>query len=247
VDIELFATSRKIEDSLKKQSCTECLQWCNENKSHLRKNKSSLEFQLRVQEFVELIRGGDVTGAIQYARRNFPAWIDTHPLEIQKVMALLAFPPKSTTMLKAYKKYYEPSRWHDLVMMFRQDNYSLNQLTSQTVLAITLQAGMSALKTPQCYQQQNRNTNCPICSGPLNKLAERLPNSHHINSCIVCRISGDIMDEDNNPMVLPNGNVYSSRALQSMAASGTYGRNKIMDPRSQTIFDFGQCKKAFLT
>jgi hypothetical protein len=43
----------------------------------------------------------------------------------------------------------------------------------------------------------------------MRQLAEKLPFSHHITSCIVCRISGAIMDENNPPMVLPNGHVYS--------------------------------------
>ena len=40
-------------------------------------------------------------------------------------------------------------------------------------------------------------------------LAEEVPFSHHVNSTIVCRLSGKIMDEDNMPMAFPNGYVYS--------------------------------------
>jgi macrophage erythroblast attacher len=31
-------------------SCEECLKWCNENKTKLKKNNSSLEFDLRIQQ-----------------------------------------------------------------------------------------------------------------------------------------------------------------------------------------------------
>ena len=37
VDIDLFAKSRKIEDSLRNRSCSECLVWCIENRSKLKK------------------------------------------------------------------------------------------------------------------------------------------------------------------------------------------------------------------
>lgn len=39
VDIQLFAQSEKIEEALKNHSCKECLAWCSENKSSLRKMK----------------------------------------------------------------------------------------------------------------------------------------------------------------------------------------------------------------
>jgi len=41
VDIELFAQSAKVEQALMRQSCTECLQWCKENNSSLKKIKVS--------------------------------------------------------------------------------------------------------------------------------------------------------------------------------------------------------------
>jgi macrophage erythroblast attacher len=54
-----------------------------------------------------------------------------------------------------------------------------------------------------------KNRDCPACDPWLGKLAEEVPFSHHVNSTIVCRLSGKIMDEDNAPMAFPNGYVYS--------------------------------------
>jgi macrophage erythroblast attacher len=39
VDIQLFAQSERIEEALRNHSCKECLAWCNENRSSLRKMK----------------------------------------------------------------------------------------------------------------------------------------------------------------------------------------------------------------
>ncbi len=101
------------------------------------------------------------------------------------------------------------------------------------MFVISLQAGLSALKTHMCYQPDNQNIHCPVCSkssasssslnntmttsatvggggGVIGKLAENLPMAHHVNSCIVCRVNGTIMNEDNPPLVLPNGMVYST-------------------------------------
>lgn len=48
--------SREVENSLTKRETSKCLAWCHDNRSKLRKLKSTLEFNIRVQEFVELVR-----------------------------------------------------------------------------------------------------------------------------------------------------------------------------------------------
>ena len=47
-----------------------------------------------------------------------------------------------------------------------------------------------------------------MCSRSLNKLAQPLPMAHCANSRLVCKISGDVMNENNPPMMLPTGYVY---------------------------------------
>jgi macrophage erythroblast attacher len=63
--------------------------------------KSSLEFSLRLQEFIELVRARKIKDAILYAKKNLVPWADTNMPEIQKAMGLLAFPPY--TKCKRYK------------------------------------------------------------------------------------------------------------------------------------------------
>lgn len=80
----MFLTAKEVEESLERQETATCLAWCHDNKSRLRKMKvapfpqsqfapcvreradladiclllgqSCLEFSLRIQEFIELIR-----------------------------------------------------------------------------------------------------------------------------------------------------------------------------------------------
>ncbi|CAJ0760398.1 10775_t:CDS:10 [Entrophospora sp. SA101] len=233
VDIELFTQTRRVEQALQQYSCTEALAWCNLNKTNLRKMQSTLEFNLRLQEFIELVRANKKSDAIAYSRKYLTAWSDMHIKEIQQAMCLLAFP--SSTFCPPYKKLYDESRWDALITQFRADNFALNSLTSQPLLNVTLQAGLSALKTPMCYQTENRNINCPVCTPEtLGPLAQSLPLSHHVNSTIVCRLSGEIMDENNPPMTLPNGYVYSLKALTEMASKNN---GKITCPRTGVVFN----------
>ncbi|KAF9973530.1 GID complex subunit containing RING finger motif [Actinomortierella ambigua] len=226
VDIELFVQSRKVEQALQRFSCTECLQWCHENKSSLKKIKSTLEFSLREQEFIELVRKRQTQEAIAYARKYLTPWQETHMREIKQGL-------------------YDASRWKMLIGRFRADNFALQCFTPEPILNVTLQAGLSALKTPMCYIDEHRNVNCPVCDGEtLGALATDLPLSHHFNSTIVCRISGQIMNEDNLPMALPNGYVYSYNALMEMASMNN---GKATCPRTGAVYDISQIKKVFIS
>lgn len=66
------------------------------------------------------------------------------------------------------------------------------------------------LLVSQCYKEDgsSKNPDCPVCSKSLNKLAQPLPMAHCANSRLVCKISGEVMNENNPPMMLPNGYVY---------------------------------------
>ncbi|CAG8556075.1 200_t:CDS:2 [Funneliformis mosseae] len=242
VDVELFSQARRVEQALQRFSCNEALRWCNDNKSNLRKMQSTFEFNLRLQEFIELVRAGKRGEAILYAKKYLNSFQELHLKEIQRAMTLLAFQPGTKCL--PYKKLYDASRWDALISQFRADNFALNSLTSQPLLTVTLQAGLSALKTPMCCQPDNKNINCPVCSpDTLGLLAQNLPLSHHVNSTIVCRLSGEIIDEDNPPMSLPNGYVYSLKALQDM-----YNKSgQIKCPRTEDVYDFSQLKKVYIS
>lgn len=64
---------------------------------------------------------------------------------------------------------------------------------------------MSALKTPQCYSTNSRNINCPVCQPQINEIAFSLPFSHCAQSRLICRVTKKPLNENNHPMVLPNG------------------------------------------
>jgi hypothetical protein len=55
-DMHIFADARRVTESLKGHDCSAALVWCAENRARLKKIKSSLEFKLRLQEFLELVR-----------------------------------------------------------------------------------------------------------------------------------------------------------------------------------------------
>ena len=82
----------------------------------------------------------------RYARKHFNGGSDHLLKDIQQAMGLLAF--STNTRVKRYQRLFSPSRWAGLIDQFRQENFALYQLSQRSVLSVTLQAGLSALKTP---------------------------------------------------------------------------------------------------
>lgn len=65
--LDVFLVSREVERSLSRRETAKCLAWCHDNRSKLRKLKSTMEFNLRIQEFVELVRQDHRMEAVRYS------------------------------------------------------------------------------------------------------------------------------------------------------------------------------------
>ncbi|KAG8994598.1 GID complex subunit containing RING finger motif [Tulasnella sp. JGI-2019a] len=243
VEVDLFSDIHRVEEALRRHNCSEALMWCSQNKTALTKMKSTLEFDLRQQEFVELVRANKSAEAMAYSRKYFSPYLETHGKEVTHCMGLLACGPD--TSLRGYQRFYDPSRWEHLIQMFRAVAYSLNSLPTEPLLNLALYAGIASLKLPSCYDSQSKNLDCPVCDDRgLGVLSKGVPVSHHVNSTIVCRISGRIMNENNPPMCFPNGYVYSEEALNEMAARNN---GTVVCPRSGFSCRLSELRKVYIT
>jgi macrophage erythroblast attacher len=291
VDVDLFGDIQRIQNALRRQSCTEALQWCNENKATLRKMKSDLEFELRLQEYVELARSGKTVLALNYSKKHLLAWHKTRPLQFQQALGLLAFAPSSTLVSSNIQnpilRLYDASRWSFLESTFTSTAYSLMALPNTPLLDLALYAGLAALKHPACFAPERppshtnttdpreydyefyspKNPDCPICDGPsasthphsgsesgkrvhlsdggLSLITERyVPATLHLNSTLVCALSGKVMNSDNPPMAFKNGNVYSTEALEDMASKN---EGLVTCPRTGDTCNLGELRKVFIS
>jgi macrophage erythroblast attacher len=63
VDVDAFVACHKIERSLREGMSTSlALDWCKEHSKELKKGASMLEFELRLQQYIELVRQGHEAG-----------------------------------------------------------------------------------------------------------------------------------------------------------------------------------------
>ncbi|PKY05369.1 protein fyv10 [Aspergillus campestris IBT 28561] len=206
----------------------------------------NLEFELRLQQYIEIIRAGDRTkyvDAMNHAKKYLTPYIDTQSAEIHRAAGLLAFP--RDTKAEPYKSLYAPERWSRLSELFVRTHHELLSLPSRPLLHIALSAGLSALKTPACHSAYTSSSSnslstttsvCPICSTELNELSRSLPYAHHTKSYV-----------ENDPIVLPNGRVYGQHRLLEMSKKvGCVEAGKVKDPTTAEVFDESEMKKVYI-
>ncbi|KAI9837563.1 MAG: GID complex subunit containing RING finger motif [Sarea resinae] len=245
VDVDVFVQCHRIEESLRRGRTQDCLLWCNENKQALRKNNSNLEFELRLQQYIELVRSCQtqkLLEATHHARKYLAPHRDTQFAEIHRAAGLLAFTPD--TQAEPYKSFYSPSRWTYLASLFLKTHHDLFALPDSPLLHIALSAGLSSLKTPSCHSAVASSSSnasstttsvCPICSTELNQLARNVPYAHHTKSNV-----------ESDPIVLPNGRVYGRERLVNNSVKLGLPKGMVKDPTTGDIYEEAKIKKVFI-
>jgi len=166
VEVGLFSELDTITAALSRGSATQALAWCKDNAAALKKVKSTLEFDLRFQEFIQLARQAKRHEAIAYCRKHLvPSATATSSgsARIRSAMALLAFGPETTC--PPYRAMYDISRWNILADTFRRAFLAFYALPPLPLLNLSIWAGLAGLKLPACASSSDKehNTDCPTC------------------------------------------------------------------------------------
>lgn len=230
--------------NIKKKNLEFILKWSQNNKNKLNKLKSDIQFKIISQIFIERYKENKILECINFAKENFKNWSETHKKEICELMLLLAIKDKSKIKIDKYKLLLSDNKWETLEKDIIETFYQIYSLDSKSMLEILFQSGLISLKTPFCYDENNKkNINCPICSNEITKLSKDLPYFNHQVSHIICRITDEIMDETNPPLSLPNGQVYCEKAINEQINAN----NKFVDPVSNKEYQLNECKKVYIS
>eukprot|EP01122_Echinamoeba_exundans_P014092 TRINITY_DN6314_c0_g1_i1.p1 TRINITY_DN6314_c0_g1~~TRINITY_DN6314_c0_g1_i1.p1 ORF type:complete len:392 (+),score=52.56 TRINITY_DN6314_c0_g1_i1:127-1302(+) len=245
VEVELYISkAKKIIYCLEKHDVSEALKFCVLNRTRLKKLGNTLGLELRIQEFVLLVSKSAYTEAIRYAQEQLAPLALESPVGLSRVkhgMAMLAFGADPNSEISV--ELNGPARWHWLKSAFKDTFQQLYGMMSMPPLNLAIEIGLSAMKMPSCGHAETATTDCPVCSNIGSSLAVSLPLAQIGHSTLVCPITKRLMDEDNFPLVLPNGFVYSRQALEEMA---TRNEGMVYCPRSGDQYPFASLKRAFI-
>ncbi|KAG5447093.1 Macrophage erythroblast attacher [Clonorchis sinensis] len=239
---ELFEEAVLIEDALARGDTGPAHSWLQEANFKLKKNESVFEFDLRVFEFYLLVREGKRMEAIQHARKYMSSIKKPDEYKATKLgqaMVLLAMRTPEELQAKAeYNNLTEKwivKRAHEVLMDF----YSY---PAYSPFQLIVNAGVSVIKTHQCYDSKSQHRDCAVCHPLINQLAVPLPFGRHDHSVLTCYQTGLPMNEHNLPMSLPNGYVYSEKGIAEL--TGPDGM--VTCPRSGKRFKSSEVQRVFI-
>lgn len=204
--------------------------------------QSKLEFMLRYQQYIDLIRKQSHLEAIAHAKKHIVPYRASYPKEVQQAGGLLAYQPDRPA--SAYVHLFRATRWQELADLFTETHNRLLSLPSVPFLHVALSSGLSALKTPACHSSEahrgklNANLGrgvCPICSPELNELARNVPYAHHTQSHV-----------EHDLRLLPQGRAVGRRRLEEQASKSGLLPGLYKDPSGE-VYEIDGLKKVYIT
>lgn len=158
---------------------------------------------------------------------------------------MLIYPPK--TPGNPYESFYGEERWGELINNFKSDYLAVNNFPRECPFVETMQAGLTALKTPMCFSDDPgmQSPDCPVCrKDTFGVLAADIPNVHQVNSVLIDSVTREIMDDENPPLSLPNGFVYGRKHLKEIASMNN---GIVVCPKTGVRFKLSSCRKVFIS
>lgn len=266
-----------IEQKLRKDhSTTECFNWCKENRLFLKKVRSNLEFELRLQHYIELARSGQQTQALAYYRTELCQKPDENYDVMKQASTLLAFGPDQS--VGPYSELYNLNRWDVLADLFVDTFQDLHGLPSKSAFLRYLGTGLSALKTHSCdlYTADEDDKDEDLSEYPrvrVNDIDNKNPDKTDKlrvvkkqkmdlskgHMCPVCSIELRKVAAplpfamhvkshlESDPVVLPNNRIYGMKKLEEYSKRLTGKDDEVVDPVTHEMFAKSLCSVVYPT
>ncbi|KAL7060815.1 hypothetical protein AAHC03_09678 [Spirometra sp. Aus1] len=239
---DIYEEAIAISEALLRGDTGPAHQWIQEANYKLKKSECFFEFDIRVFELYLLVKSGKRLEAIQHARKYLAGGLkpdDYQATKLGQAMLLLAMRTPEEVELKAAQNELN-EQW--ICKRFHAAFTNFYSFSSLTPFSLAVKAGITAIKTHFCYSAKARHPDCVVCHPLINRLAFDLPFGNYDHSVLTCYQTGLLMNEENPPMALPNGYVYSEKAISELATSD----GMITCPRSGETFPVSSAQRVFI-
>ena len=208
-----------------------------------------LPYDLGEARFLELVRAGDVAGAMAYAQHVLAPLAREGPpaRALQRAVVAAVYATPARCGVPEVEALFSPARAADLADAFRRDALRALGCVPAPPLLMAVVVGVALLKTPACRPGgsiQPPSSGCPLCATPA-VFADLIATSASCtatHSSLRCPITGELLDEHNAALVLPSGRVFGARTLE-LCTSGDKGT--VVCPRTGELFAAQQVRRAF--
>ncbi|EDO18285.1 hypothetical protein Kpol_1039p34 [Vanderwaltozyma polyspora DSM 70294] len=314
LDYDILINANKISKALTENHDLQPLfTWIQENKHYLSRRSCTLNFDARLQEYIQLLRLGKKHEAIYCFQTYLIPFISTNLEDLKRAAGLLLShcsnkmeinvfteeesecPPAFNTLDNIYGYFFhkevprklsekpsnkpdqkislcldspktnfhsslfDDNRWAALNEAFLEEYYKMYGISHNDPLLIYLSLGISTLKTRDCIHSKELkesmnieldeyiksdvlHNKCPVCTSEFRNIAKDLPFAHHIQSELF-----------ENPVMLPNGNVYDMIKLVQIADNIRINNlmnlqdDEIIDPINKEVYKKAQFIKMYPT
>ena len=144
-----------------------------------------------------------------------------------------------------YAQILSGSCWQSLESRFLDAHRLLHGIRKINPLDTIVRSGIMTVGTAACpglgLTEGNNVRNCPTCSPAFQPIGPTLPRALESHTHLICKLSGEVMDDSNPPLAFPSGHVYSSKALKALADSNS--DELVTCPATGEEFPFGSLLK----
>lgn len=224
-DLQLkFSTMYTILSALRSRNLLPAIEWAHTNSTELERRGSNLEFELCRLQYIWLFQGPSVnqlpdipgenglSGAIAYARANFPRFQHRFLRDIKQLSAAIAF--VSNLADSPYANTFDISAaWDEIGTSFTREFCSLLGLAAESPLYIAATAGAIALPTLLKLASIMKEKRTEWTTQDELPVEIPLPKSMTFHAIFVCPVSKEQTTETNPPMMMPCGHVVAKESL----------------------------------
>jgi hypothetical protein len=223
---ERFTDMYRILGSIRSHNLTSAIEWAREHSQELEDRSSNFEFELERLQYVWLFKGPAVnglpddhrngrSGALLYARENFPRFQGRHLREIQQLASAMIFAPNIPASPYATLFAVDQS-FTDVAASFTREFCSLLGLSAESPLYVAATAGALALPRLLKY------TSAALAKGTAWTTTDELafetplPASMIYHNIFVCPVSKEQTTAGNPPFMIPCGHVLAKETLRKL-------------------------------
>ncbi|XP_021717203.1 protein RMD5 homolog A-like [Chenopodium quinoa] len=236
-----FFEMSQILEALHIENLQPAFNWVSANHEKLRENGSSLELKLHQVRYVELLKQGSQTDALNYARSNLAPLATLHMDEVKKLMACLLWIGKLDKC--PYWEKLAMTNWKELADELLQQFCVLLGRSCRPPLAVAVEAGSEALpillKLVNLMAVKQDWQGMEELSFPVD-----LGKGFQFHSTFICPVTRDQGTLENPPMLLPCGHVLCRQSVMSISLNNSRTFKCPCCPRDNIAV--AQCKQLHL-
>lgn len=229
---EKFSDMYRILHELKNRNLHPAIEWARQNSADLESRGSNLEFELSKLQYLWLFQGPSVnglpddynnglSGALQYARTNFPRHQQRFSKDCQQLITAILY--RSNLYHSPYQRLFNTDdAWAEVAQSFTREFCSLLGLSPSSPLYIACTAGAIALPTLLKLASIVKEKRTEWTTQNELPVEIALPRSMIFHAIFVCPVSKEQTTETNPPMMMPCGHVVAKESLQRLSKGGRF-------------------------